>query len=33
MSLTGKLVSLDAGLLQRATIKVIEEKGGPTSGS
>jgi hypothetical protein len=32
LPLAGKLVSMDAGLLQRATIKVIEEKGGPTSG-
>ena len=32
MHLEGKLVSMDAGLLNRATLKVIEEKGGPTSG-
>lgn len=31
-SLEGKLVSMDAGLLNRTTIKLIEEKGGPTSG-
>lgn len=31
MDLEGKLVSMDAGLLHRATVQVIEEKGGPTS--
>lgn len=30
--LEGKLVSLDAGLLQRAVVKTIVQKGGPTSG-
>lgn len=32
MDLSGKLVSMDAGLLHRATVEVIEEKGGPISG-
>jgi hypothetical protein len=32
LPLAGKLVSMDAGLLNRATVSVIEEKGGPTSG-
>lgn len=32
MPLAGKIVSLDAGLLQRSVAKTIEEKGGPTSG-
>jgi hypothetical protein len=32
MPLEGKLVSLDAGLLQREVVKTIDEKGGPTSG-
>jgi hypothetical protein len=32
MPLEGKVVSLDAGLLQRAVVKTIVEKGGPTSG-
>ena len=32
MPLEGKLVSLDAGLLQRAVVKTTVEKGGPTSG-
>ena len=32
MALAEKMVSMDAGLLNRATIGVIEEKGGPTSG-
>lgn len=31
MTLAGKLVSMDAGLLHRATVQVIEEKGGPIS--
>lgn len=31
MPLEGKLVSLDAGLLQRRVVKAIVEKGGPTS--
>lgn len=33
MPLAGKLVSMDAGLLHRDSVKVIEKKGGPTSGS
>jgi hypothetical protein len=32
MPLSGKIVSLDAGLLQREVVKTIDEKGGPTSG-
>ena len=32
MALGGKIVSMDAGLLNRVTVKTIEEKGGPTSG-
>jgi hypothetical protein len=32
MPLEGKLVSLDAGLLQRTVVKTIVKKGGPTSG-
>ena len=32
MSLERKIVSMDAGLLQRSTVKTIEEKGGPISG-
>jgi hypothetical protein len=32
MPLAGKLVSMDAGLLHRGSVKVIEKKGGPTSG-
>lgn len=32
MPLEGKLVSLDAGLLQRAVVKTIVKKGGPISG-
>jgi hypothetical protein len=32
MPLAERIVSLDAGLLQRPVIAVIEEKGGPTSG-
>lgn len=32
MPLQGKIVTLDAGLLQREVVKVIDEKGGPTSG-
>lgn len=32
MPLAERIVSLDAGLLQRPVIEVIEEKGGPTSG-
>lgn len=32
MPLEERIVSLDAGLLQRSVIEVIEEKGGPTSG-
>ena len=31
MPLEGKIVSLDAGLLQREVVKTINEKGGPTS--
>jgi hypothetical protein len=31
LALEGKLVSMDAGLLHRATVQVIEEKGGPIS--
>ncbi len=31
MPLAGRVVSLDAGLLQRPVVKTIEEKGGPTS--
>jgi hypothetical protein len=31
MTLDGKVVSMDAGLLHRVTVKTIEEKGGPTS--
>lgn len=31
MPLEGKIVSLDAGLLQREVVKTIDEKGGPTS--
>ena len=33
MPLAGKLVSMDAGLLHRGSVKAIEKKGGPTSGS
>jgi hypothetical protein len=33
MPLAGKLVSMDAGLLHRGSVKAIEQKGGPTSGS
>jgi len=32
MPLEGKIISLDAGLLQRTVVKTIVEKGGPTSG-
>jgi hypothetical protein len=32
LPLTERMVSLDAGLLQRSVIEVIEEKGGPTLG-
>ena len=32
MPLKERIVSLDAGLLQRPVINIIEEKGGPTSG-
>jgi hypothetical protein len=32
MPLEGKLVSLDAGLLQRSVVKTIVQKRGPTSG-
>ena len=32
MPLEGKIVSLDAGLLQREVVKTIDGKGGPTSG-
>lgn len=32
VSLENRIVSLDAGLLQRSVVKTIEEKGGPTSG-
>lgn len=31
LPLEGRIVSLDAGLLQRSVVKTIEEKGGPTS--
>lgn len=31
--LEGKLVSMDAGLLQRETVTTVSQKGGPTSGS
>jgi len=31
MALAGKVVSMDAGLLDRVTVKTIEEKGGPIS--
>jgi hypothetical protein len=32
LAVEGKVVSLDAGLLQRAVVKTIVKKGGPTSG-
>jgi hypothetical protein len=32
LPLADRIVSLDAGLLQRSVMEVIEEKGGPTSG-
>ena len=32
MPLEGRVVSMDAGLLQRSVVKTIDEKGGPTSG-
>jgi hypothetical protein len=31
MDISGKMVSMDAGLLNRVTAKTVEEKGGPTS--
>ncbi|GIV76593.1 MAG: hypothetical protein KatS3mg050_0987 [Litorilinea sp.] len=31
--MAGKLVSMDAGLLQRETVATVAQKGGPTSGS
>jgi hypothetical protein len=31
LPLEGRIVSLDAGLLQRSVVTTIEEKGGPTS--
>ena len=33
MPLAGKMVSMDAGLLHRGSVKAIEKKRGPTSGS
>lgn len=33
MPLAGKMVSMDAGLLHRGSVKAIDEKRGPTSGS